>query len=111
MKPKSLFLFLATAISLSLQAQTLFTYDSKDVAVKEFMRAFEKAHPGTVSNKGQKMREYLTLYINSRLKIYEAANRGYDTLPGFMEEYNNLRNQVAENFMTDNETMDKLVNE
>jgi peptidyl-prolyl cis-trans isomerase SurA len=90
--------------------QTLFTYDGKNVSEKEFMRAFEKAHPGSVTNKEQ-IKEYLNLYINSRLKIHEAAHRGYDTLPAFVEEYNGLRNQVAENFMTDNETMDKLTEE
>lgn len=111
MKGKFLLPAIFILFAASSSGQTLFTYDGKHVTVKEFMRAFEKAHPGTVANKGQKMREYLNLYINSRLKIHEASNRGYDTLPGFVDEYNGLRNQVAENFMTDNETMDKLTEE
>jgi peptidyl-prolyl cis-trans isomerase SurA len=45
------------------------------------------------------------------LKIREALNRGYDSLPSFVEEYNALRNQVIENYMNDAESLNALVNE
>src|SRR5213075_3322703 len=48
---------------------------------------------------------------NSKLKIYEAMQRGYDTLPGFVEEYTALRNQVIENYMNDTESLGALVSE
>lgn len=112
MKLKSLLFALVCVFSLTIQAQTLFTYADKKADVKEFIRAYEKVYPaGTVANKEKAMREYLGLYINSKLKIQEAYEKGYDTLPAFREELSNLRQQVVNNYMTDPETYNRLVNE
>src|SRR6188768_411053 len=100
-------LFLTTSLS----AQTLFTYADKSVSVNEYKKAFNKVYPAPVTNKAKKMRDYLDLYINSKLKIHEATSRGYDTMPGFIEEYTALRNQVIENYMNDNQSMNALVSE
>ena len=109
MKLPSLLLFLL--LSTSLSAQTLFTYGGKTVTTNEYLKAFNKVYPAPVTDKAKKMREYLDLYINSKLKIQEAMNRGYDSLPSFVEEYNALRNQVIENYMNDAESLNALVNE
>ena len=112
MKMKSLLFSLACALSLTMQAQTLFTYAGKKTDTKEFTRAYEKVYPaGTVTNKEKSIREYLDLYINSKLKIHEAYEMGYDTLPAFKEELNNLRQQVMNNYMTDPETYNTLLDE
>jgi peptidyl-prolyl cis-trans isomerase SurA len=102
-------LLLATSFSLS--AQTLFTYADKNVSASEYTKAFNKVYPAPVTDKAKKMREYLDLYINSKLKIHEATMRGYDSMPGFVEEYTALRNQVIENYMNDTESMSALVSE
>ena len=108
--PAFIFTLLLT-ISFSLPAQTLFTYADKSISAKEYQKAFNKVYPAPVPDKAKKMREYLDLYINSKLKIHEATLRGYDTMPGFVEEYTALRNQVIENYMNDTESMNALVNE
>ena len=92
MKLPSLLFTLLIASSLS--AQTLFTYANKSVSASEYTKAFNKVYPAPVADKAKKMRNYLDLYINSKLKIHEAMSRGYDTMPGFVEEYSALRNQV-----------------
>jgi peptidyl-prolyl cis-trans isomerase SurA len=97
--------------SCCLHAQALFTYGNKTVAASEYVRAFNKVYPAPVTDKAKKMREYLDLYINSKLKIQEAAARGYDTVQTFREEFAALRNQVIENYMIDAATMNALVNE
>ena len=85
MKLKSLLFALVCFFSFTIQAQTLFTYADKKADVKEFIRAYEKVYPaGTVTNKEKSIREYLGLYINSKLKIQEAYEKGYDTLPEFL---------------------------
>ncbi len=104
-------LLLAFLFATSLPAQTLFTYGGKTVSSNEYLKAFNKVYPAPVTEKAKKMREYLDLYINSKLKIQEAMNRGYDSLPSFVEEYNALRNQVIENYMNDPESLNALVNE
>ena len=61
---------IACVFTFTIQAQTLFTYADKKADVKEFMLAYEKVYPaGTVTNKEKSIREYLGLYINSKLKI------------------------------------------
>ena len=109
MKLPSLLFSLLVATTLS--AQTLFTYADKSVSASEYTKAFNKVYPAPVPDKAKKMQQYLDLYINSKLKIHEATLRGYDTMPGFVEEYTALRNQVIENYMTDTETMNALVDE
>src|SRR5678815_4768354 len=109
MKLPSLLLTLLIATSLS--AQTLFSYANKSVSANEYTKAFNKVYPAPVIDKGKKMRKYLDLYINSKLKIHEAMTRGYDSMPGFVEEYTALRNQVIENYMNDTESMNAMVNE
>lgn len=104
-------LTLLLTISYCLPAQPLFTYGNKSVAASEYVRAFNKVYPAPVTDKSKKMRDYLDLYINSKLKIQEAAARGYDTVQTFKDEFAALRNQVIENYMIDAETMHALVNE
>ena len=111
MKPLSFIITLLLATSFSLSAQTLFTYADKSVSANEYLKAFNKVYPAPVTDKAKKMREYLDLYINSKLKIHEATARGYDTIPGFIEEFTALRNQVIENYMNDTESLNALVSE
>ncbi len=106
------FLFaIILTFSLALTAQTLFTYGNKKVEVQEFTRALNKIYPGPVVNKEKSTREYLDLFINSRLKIEEAYQRKYDTAASFLEEINTLRRQVMDNYMTDPESFNTLLNE
>jgi len=111
MKLPSFILTLLLAASFSLPAQTLFTYADKNVSANEYVKAFNKVYPAPVTDKAKKMREYLDLYVNSKLKIHEAMVRGYDSMPAFIEEYSALRNQVIENYMNDAESLNALVSE
>ena len=92
-------------------SQTLFTYGKHAVDAKEFLRAYNKNNTQAVANKAKSIKEYLDLYIKSKLKIQEAYDRGYDTLPQIKSEVDNLRSQIVENYMTDPATADKLVKE
>jgi len=100
MKLPSVIITLLLAASFSLPAQTLFTYADKNVSANEYVKAFNKVYPAPVTDKSKKMREYLDLYIHSKLKIHEA-----------IEEYSALRNQVIENYVNDAESLHALVSE
>ena len=82
-------------------AQTLFTYGSHAVDAKDFLRAFNKNNLQPTGNKAKAISDYLQLYIKSKLKVREAYDKRYDTLPQIVMEVSNLRTQIAENFMTD----------
>lgn len=112
MHTRFLFTILLFLTGWSLQAQTLFTYGKYTATVPDFLKAFEKNNAVTAgSNKANAKKEYLDLYINSRLKIRQAYDRGYDSMPGLQNEIVNLRSQVIDNYLTDQKVIDKLTQE
>jgi peptidyl-prolyl cis-trans isomerase SurA len=96
-------------ISFSLSAQTIFRYGNDSVSVKEFLKAYNKNKTDVRTEKA--FRDYLNLYIASRLKIKEAREKGYDTLPQMVSDLDNLRQQILPNYLTDKESVNKLVDE
>ena len=109
---KRLFVLIAAALfGFAAGAQTLFTYGTYNVDAKDFLRAFEKNNTNTAGSRTQAIKDYLDLYIRSRLKIQEAYARHYDTLPQLNAEVDNLRQQILDNYMNDPESFNKLVDE
>lgn len=102
---------IALCCTLPASAQTLFTYGGTPVDAKEFLKAYNKNNSQPVTDKAKSIREYLDLYIKSKLKISQAYERKYDTLPQLKLEVANLRTQIAENYMTDPEVMIRLSKE
>ncbi|HWR32394.1 MAG TPA: peptidylprolyl isomerase, partial [Chitinophagaceae bacterium] len=100
------FLLLNTA-----SAQRLFTYGAYTVDAKEFLKAYNKNNTPPGTDKAKSIREYLNLYINSKLRIREAYERGYDTLAQIKTEVGNLRAQISENYMSDPEMVNRMTTE
>lgn len=98
-------------IIIQTSAQTLFTYGNHAVDAAEFVRAFQKNNQAAPAKKAAAMRDYLNLYINSKLKVQEAIERGYDTLPIIRQEMENLRQQIIENYLSDPKAEEKLIQE
>lgn len=90
-------------------AQTLFTYGNDSVSVPDFLAAYHKNNTGT--NTAAAKKQYLDLYIASRLKIKEAVARGYESLPHLQAELTALREQILPNYMYDEEGIQKLTKE
>jgi peptidyl-prolyl cis-trans isomerase SurA len=111
MNRKWLTAVIALAFSITASSQTLFTFGDQAVDSKEFLRAYNKNNAPVTANKDKAIREYLNLYINSRLKIKEAYARGYDSLPQILAEVANLRGQIIENYLSDPEAIDRLAKE
>ncbi|MES1216447.1 MAG: peptidylprolyl isomerase [Bacteroidota bacterium] len=111
MTKKLFVLAVATLVTLAGWSQTLFTYGKYNVNTKEFLRAYDKNKTDTKATKSQAIKEYLDLYVRSRLKIQEAYSRGYDTLPQIKSEVDNLRQQIIDNYLNDPQSFNKLVNE
>ncbi len=92
-------------------SQTLFTYGPYKADAKEFLKAFNKNNQQSATPKSTAIKQYLDLYINSRLKIREAYDRGYDMLPNIVNEIETLRSQVIENYMSDPDAINRLSKE
>ena len=108
---RNLLLGVLMACAVSSFSQTLFTYGPYSVSAADFLKAYKKNNMQPSANQRKAMTDYLDLYINSRLKIREAYDRQYDTLPQIRSEVDNLRNQIIENYMADPEVMDRLTHE
>jgi peptidyl-prolyl cis-trans isomerase SurA len=93
----------------SASAQTLFHYGKDSVSVAEFLKAYQKNNTGVKTEKA--FLDYLDLYINSRLKIAEAKERGYDTLPQLVSDLESLRQQILPSYLTDKESVNRMVEE
>src|SRR2546421_1957371 len=106
---KKLIAGLTILVSISVSAQTLFYYGNDSVSVKEFLEAYRKNNTGPKTENS--FRDYLRLYINSRLKIKEAKARGYDTLPQISTDLENLRQQILPAYLNDKETTKKVTDE
>ena len=111
MNKKPLIAVITCFVMLNASAQTLFTYGKYSVDAKDFLRAYNKNNTQPVVSKAKAINDYLDLYIKSRLKIQEAYERRYDTLPQVKTEVENLRTQISENYMTDPGMADRLTKE
>ena len=98
---KKIFFITLLFCGVAVSAQTLFTYGNYQVDAKDFLRAFNKNNLQPTGNKAKAISDYLQLFIKSKLKVREAYDKRYDTLPQIVMEVSNLRTQIAENFMTD----------
>ena len=111
---KIIFVCLITISAINLNAQhvdpVLLKIGDKTVKLSEFNAIFnknntnEKATTATVN-------EYLDLYIKFKLKVREAEELGYDTLPKFINELKGYRKQLAEPYLTDKEVTESLIKE
>jgi peptidyl-prolyl cis-trans isomerase SurA len=91
-------------------AQTLFTCGGQPISKEDFLKAYNKNNTaGRATTASYK--DYLELYIRYKLKVRVAFDLHLDTLPGQRSELQNFRAQVMENYMRDEESMNRLVNE
>jgi len=95
--------------ALEAPAQTFFYYGRDSVSLPEFLAAYEKNNAAGRSEKS--FREYLDLYIASRLKIAEARRLGYDTLPQLVADLQGLRQQILPAYMVDRESLQRMAAE
>ena len=101
---------LAALVSFPVAAQTLFTSAGSAISKEDFLKAYNKNNTGEKATE-KSYREYLELYIRYKLKVKAAYEQRLDTLPGQLAELQNFRGQIAESYMNDEESLNKLVNE
>src|SRR5882724_737507 len=111
MKKTPFVVIIGLCLAFTTSAQTLFTYGKYSADVKDFLKAYNKNNTQPVADRTKAITDYLDLYINSRLKIHEAFERRYDTLPQLKTEVDNLRAQIIENYMNDPATASRLLKE
>lgn len=92
------------------KSQTLFTYGSKNVSAQEFLKAFNK-NPDTTGNRTEKLKDYLGLYTNFKLKLQAAIDEELDKDQNLQMESENFKSQLAENFINQQADLNELIQE
>ena len=98
------------ALFLRAYCSTLFTIDGTGISKEEFLKALSRIITTVVPTE-KSYRDYLELYIRYKLKVKAAYDAQLDTLPAQRTELQNFRNQVAETYLKDEQSIDRLVKE
>ncbi len=89
---------------------SVFTIDGNPVTADEFIYLYGKNHPNKETDfTSEKIDDYLTLFINFKLKVHEAKMRGMDTTATFEKEYNTYREELRKPYLPDARLTDSLV--
>src|ERR1700754_4210774 len=91
-------------------AQSLFTLDGSGISKEEFLKAYNKNNNGSKAS-DKSYRDYLELYVRYKLKVRAAYDTQLDTLAGQRSELQNFRTQVAETYLKDEVSLDRLEKE
>jgi peptidyl-prolyl cis-trans isomerase SurA len=90
----------------TLEDRTLMTIAGKEVPACEFIRMYKKSiEPAARADADA----YLQQYINFKLKVADAVSLGLDTTRSFRNELKGYRNQLAQNYLTDTQAKEKLL--
>lgn len=88
----------------------LMTINDKKITKSEFERIFHKNNKDSIIDE-KAVNDYLDLFINFKLKVFEALANGLDTLTNFKQELSSYRKQLTAPYLIDKETEEKLVRE
>lgn len=88
----------------------LITIGDESVSKEEFVTTFAKNNDLSKA-KPKELRDYLDLFINFKLKVKEGKNLQIDTSAAFKAELSSYINQSAQQYLTDNESTERLFNE
>jgi len=104
---------LSVLLSLTLFGQndkTLLVIENQKVPVSEFLDIYTKNNKNVDYSKAS-IDEYLDLFINYKLKLMEIQRLRLDTQKNFINEFQKYRDQLAQSYLIDKNTVDKLLNE
>jgi len=108
----SVALLAISALSINAQKNDpiLLTVGGNEVKLSEFNAIYNKNNSKEVTTK-ESVQEYLDLYVKFKLKVKEAEDLGFDTIPKFIAELKGYRRQLAEPYLTDKEVTEELIKE
>ncbi|MGC4021950.1 MAG: peptidylprolyl isomerase [Cyclobacteriaceae bacterium] len=89
----------------------IFSIDKTPTSVDEFEYLFKKNHGNKQDFTEAKIDEYLNLFINFKLKIKEAHQRGYDTTVKFNQELKTYRDELKKPYRAEKNLLDQLTRE
>ncbi len=112
---RSFFLSIVMAATMSAVAQTasediLLTIDNKQISKDEFVRLYQKNNTDVTFDSAS-LSGYMSLFIDYKLKVYEAEAAGMDTTADFRREFDGYRSQLEKPYFTAPSVDDSLARE
>jgi peptidyl-prolyl cis-trans isomerase SurA len=96
--------------TLSAQENAIVTIDGKPVSKEEFELIYRKNNTNLNDESEIKSpKEYMDMYIDFKLKVTEAENKGLDTVTAFKDELAGYRSELAKVYLTDVSVTDSMV--
>ncbi|MFO7923745.1 MAG: peptidylprolyl isomerase [Bacteroidales bacterium] len=86
----------------------LLVINDREITVNEFTRLWKK---NNIHTEQESLEEYLELFVNFQLKVAHARDEGIHREPSFERELGEYRKQLAQTYLTDPGTEEKLVRE
>jgi len=100
------------AKSEKVETVNLFTINKAPVTADEFIYLYKKNNSGKAENfTDAKIQEYLELFINFKLKVAEAKQRGMDTTALFQKEFKSYREELKKPYQAEADDLDRLTKE
>ncbi len=87
----------------------LFTIDDSPVYTDEFLRVYKKNLDILTDDSQKDIDNYLDLFVNYKLKVQQARDLGYDTLPSYVKELATYKKQLLEPYLKDESVVEGLV--
>jgi peptidyl-prolyl cis-trans isomerase SurA len=97
----------ATCSAQLLSDQVLMNVAGRDITAGEFTRMYLKS--ADIGKNPVNIDDYLQQFIVFKLKVADAIHEGIDTTKAFINELNGYRNQLAQNYLTDTQVKEKLL--
>jgi peptidyl-prolyl cis-trans isomerase SurA len=105
-----LFALLTACLSYAQQDPVLMTVGDRPVTRSEFLQIYLKNNPNPKFDKAS-LDEYMELFKKFKLKVIEAENLGYDSIPKLRNELDGYRRQLATPYLIDSAKNKALVRE
>ncbi len=105
---------LAVILLGSLTAQddrVLFDIEGDPVYASEFKYIYQKNNRDNADYSKESLEEYLELYVNFKLKVRKAKEKGYHESDQYKQELAGYRKQLADSYVIDREVIDRIADE
>ncbi len=91
--------------------KVLIRIDDREITKTEFLEIYRKNNLESSVAEPKEVDEYLEMYVDFRLKVKAAKAQGLDTVSSFIDELQGYRDQLAENYLADQEVTEMLIKE
>ena len=105
-----LFIFPLSIFAKNSNDPIILTIDNQNITKSEFFRVYNKNNSQN-SRDEKSINDYMTLFVNYKLKVIEAEHLKLDTVPAFLNEFKKYCNQLSNPYLTDSATENKLLKE